>query len=291
MATVSSSSGKKRKQDSIATSDPPAKSSRVTLLSPSHLLQLEIPAVTNTSLPVWDAARSQQVDTTWTINPYCINVHLTPAVPSEPVASSSSGKGNRRSKRKCNVAQTPTPTYNILQPQTIMQTLAQQQGPPQNTSYVLLTNPQSSTPLLASSQQKILVNAPLADSINVSLPVIIAQLQPALQAGVPAKKPAFPTIQTLMVTPVKPKPNAPPKVLSSFSFHTRTSAVQICDEFLLNVCRAGQNCELHHTPYPFHWQLWCVTSQQWVDFPPHSQVLLERMYSNVNQNSICIKDG
>lgn len=289
MASVSSSSSKKRKQDSVATSEPPVKSSRVNLLNPSHLLQLEIPAVTNTSLPVWDAARSQQVDTTWTINPYCINVHLTPAVPNESVATASSSKGNRRSKRKCSVAQTPAPTYNILQPQTIVPTLAQQQGPPQNTSYVLLTNPQSTTPLLASSQQKILVNAPLTDPINVSLPVIIAQLQPALQAGVPTKKPAFPTIQTFMVTPVKPK--AAPKVLSSFSFHTRPSAVQICDEFLLNLCGAGQNCELHHTPYPFHWQLWCVTSQQWVDFPPHSQVLLERMYSNVNQSSICIKDG
>lgn len=280
MASVSSSGVKKRKTDSVAASEPPSKSSRVTLLTPSHLL-LEIPAVTNTSLPVWDAVKSQQLDITWTISPYCVNVHLTPAVPTEASAPSSS-KGNRRSKRICSVAQTSAPPYNIVPPQTIVQTIAPQQGPSQNTAYVLLTSPQTTA---ASPHQKIILTTPLVDTINVSIPVIVAQLQPALQASIPAKKAVFPAIPALMVTPPKPK------ALSPFPFHTRSSDVQICDDFLLNLCHAGQNCELHHTPYPFHWQLWCVASQQWVDFPPHSQVLLERMYSNVNQNSICIKDG
>lgn len=287
-SSSSSNSGKKRKQDSVTTSEPPAKPSSVNVLNTLQLLQLEIPSVTNTNLPVWEAVRCRNADTTWTINPYCINVHLTPTVASASSAATSSSKGCRRSKRKCNVEPKPEPTYNIMPP-TIVQTLTQQQGPPQNPSYVLLTNPQSSTPLPANSQQKMLGNVPVTDPINVSLPVVIAQLQPAVQAGVPAKKPALPTVQKLMVEPVNPK--APSEVLSSCAFHTRTSDVLICDEFLLNLCSAGQNCELHHTPYPYHWQLWCVTDQKWVDFPPHSQVLMERIYSNVNQSTICIKDG
>uniref|UniRef100_A0A8C8MMA0 Poly [ADP-ribose] polymerase n=1 Tax=Oncorhynchus tshawytscha TaxID=74940 RepID=A0A8C8MMA0_ONCTS len=35
--------------------------------------------------------------------------------------------------------------------------------------------------------------------------------------------------------------------------------------------QTGSNCKQHHTPYPFHWQLWGINSHPWVDFTPRAQ--------------------
>ncbi|XP_074481935.1 protein mono-ADP-ribosyltransferase TIPARP-like [Sebastes fasciatus] len=253
--------------------EPSSKSSKVTFLSPSLVL-LEIPAGTNTSLPVWEAMRSQQVDIAWTVNPYSVGVHLTP-VTSEQGKSTTSTQTESTSSV---AAQTLVPSSGILQPRMVIQSITQQHGAAQN-SCVLLTLPQNATQLPP--------NPTAATSLVVSLPLIIAQPQPANQPSTPTKKQA---IQTLTATPTKLQ--APSKGPVPSPFHTKSdSDVQVCDNFLLSLCRAGKKCKMHHTPYPFHWQLWCVTTHQWVDIPSHSQVLLERSYCNVSQEAICIKDG
>ncbi|XP_068442338.1 protein mono-ADP-ribosyltransferase TIPARP-like [Clinocottus analis] len=86
------------------------------------------------------------------------------------------------------------------------------------------------------------------------------------------------------------KPPAPSRVPVPSPFHTKDfSDVPVCDDFLLGLCRAGRNCEEHHTPYPFHWQLWSIVIHQWVDVPPRCQVLLERSYCNVKLDCIDLK--
>nr|XP_046235741.1 protein mono-ADP-ribosyltransferase TIPARP-like [Scatophagus argus]XP_046235742.1 protein mono-ADP-ribosyltransferase TIPARP-like [Scatophagus argus]XP_046235743.1 protein mono-ADP-ribosyltransferase TIPARP-like [Scatophagus argus] len=287
MLNASSSQGRRRKmEDNVSVSEPPPKSSRVTLLGPSVLL-LEIPTDTNTSLPVWEAMRSQQLNIAWTVNPYGISVHLTP-VASKQVKTTASSKSQGTTR----VVQISGPSSGILQPQAIIQFDAQQHSVALNSSYVQVTFPQSSSQSLPSPNQpqKILLRPAQATSLIVSLPVIITQSQLADQPHAPTKSVTLSAIQT--PTTASTKLQAPSKVPVPTSFHTNTSPdIQICDRFLLGLCRAGKKCKKHHTPYPFHWQLRCVTSRQWIDFPLRSQVLLERMYSNVNQTTICIKDG
>uniref|UniRef100_A0A3P8TVS6 Poly [ADP-ribose] polymerase n=1 Tax=Amphiprion percula TaxID=161767 RepID=A0A3P8TVS6_AMPPE len=156
MADLSCSSGMKRKlPEGILAEEPSPASSKVTLLGQSFLL-LEIPADTNTTLPVWEALRARQVVITWTANPYSISVRLTP-----------------------------------------------------------MTSEQGET----------------------------------------------------------------------------TADVLICDSFLLGVCHAGEGCTMHHTRYPFHWQLHSVITQRWVDVSPRSQVALERIYCNINAENVFLKEG
>ncbi|XP_022604820.1 TCDD-inducible poly [ADP-ribose] polymerase-like [Seriola dumerili] len=283
MADVASLKGKKRKM-ALSVLELPSKSSIVTLLSPSLLL-LEIPADTNTSLPVWEAVRSQQVDVAWSVNPYSISVHLTPMTPKQ-------GKGTTSSKSEStpNVVQTSALSSGILQPQTFVQSIAQQSGPSQT---VLLTFSQNSTqlsPCPPGQPQKIPPNHKPATSLIVSLPLIITQPQPASQPSATTKKSALPVTQTPTTMPTKLQ--SPSKAPVPFPFHTRSLCdIQICDDFLLSLCRSGRKCKMHHTPYPFHWQLWSMTRHQWIDISPRSQVLLERTYCNIEQDLICMKDG
>lgn len=267
MPNVSSGRGAKRKMEDVSETGPPSKSSKVTMLSPSLLL-LEIPADINTSLPVWEAMRSQQLDIAWTVNPYSLGVHLTPA-------TSKQGKASDKSDSPSSVAQTSVPSP---QPQMVVQSIAQKQ----NTARVLLTftsNSTTSVPSPPGKPPKIPTNPTPASSIIVSLPLFITQPQPLVQSSEKVVLPAT-------------KPQVSPKGPVTSQFHTKSSSdVQICDNFLLNMCRAGTKCKMHHTPYPYHWQLWCVSDHQWVDFPPHSQVLLERFYCDANKEDIWIKDG
>ncbi|XP_073337281.1 protein mono-ADP-ribosyltransferase TIPARP-like [Pagrus major] len=279
MPNVSTSRGAKRKmEDNVSVTEPPSRSSKVTMLSPSLLL-LEIPADINTTLPVWEAMKSQQLDIAWTVNPYSLGVHLTPA-------PSKQGKASIKSESTSSVAQTSAASP---QPQMVIQSIAQKQS----TACVMLTFTPNSTTSLPSPPGKPPkipnpgANPTPASSLIVSLPLIITQPQPPVQ---PSKKVVLPAIQTPTATATQPQASS--KVPVTSLFHTKISSdIQICDNFLLNICRAGKKCKMHHTPYPYHWQLWCVTSHQWVDFPPHSQVLLERMYSNANREDIFIKDG
>uniref|UniRef100_UPI003AAB411B protein mono-ADP-ribosyltransferase TIPARP-like n=1 Tax=Centroberyx gerrardi TaxID=166262 RepID=UPI003AAB411B len=291
MTDLSSSKWRKRKKAAAAVSDPepPSMSSEVTFPSPSLLL-LEIPADANTSLPVWDAMRSQQVDISWAVNPYGINVHLTP-VPSKPGKTASPSKSESAS----NLAQTSAPPPSILQPQMVIQPIARQDDTSQNASRVLLTFSQNApqplpSPGLPSQLQKVAPSPVMSTSLIVPVPLIITQPQPAPQPSTPAKKGVLSVTQTPTGTPTKLP--APPKAPVSRPFHTKSSCnIQICDNFLFNRCCAGAKCKMHHTPYPFHWQLWCVSTHQWVDFPPPSQLLLERIYCDVNKEVIDIKDG
>lgn len=278
MLNVSLSKGTKRKmEDSVL--DPPSTSSKAVLLSPSLLL-LEIPADANTSFPVWEAVRSQQLDIAWTVSPYSISVHLTPVTSKGKTTTSSKGEGTS------SMAQTSAANTSIPQLQTLIQSVAQQHSSPQNTSYVPLTFPQNGTQSLLSLLPKTPQN-PMPTSLIVP---VITQPPPGVQLRNRIKKAPLPAVQTPKATPTKLQ--APSKVPVSSLFHTKSSSdVKICDNFLISLCHAGKRCKMHHTPYPFHWQLWCVSRHQWIDFPPHSQVLLERLYSNVNKNTVCITDG
>ncbi|XP_061108301.1 protein mono-ADP-ribosyltransferase TIPARP-like isoform X1 [Conger conger] len=74
-------------------------------------------------------------------------------------------------------------------------------------------------------------------------------------------------------------------------FHTGASEeVCICDQFLLGHCRNGSNCEMHHTPYPFHWQLRRRDTHQWVSSSHSAQVKLENLYCDRNQDAIILQD-
>ncbi|XP_071358051.1 protein mono-ADP-ribosyltransferase TIPARP-like [Trachinotus anak] len=286
MADVSSSKGIKRRMVTSVV-EPPSKSSKVMFLSPSLLL-LGIPADTNTSLPIWEAMRSQQVDIAWTVNPYSISVHLTPV-------TSKQGKGTASSKNEStpNVVQTSTLSSSALQPQMVIQSIGQQHGASQNTSWVVLSsqNSSQSLPCPPDEPQKLPPNPKPATSLIVSLPLIITQPLPAHQPGTTAKKLVLPTAPQTPTT-MAAKLQTPTKAPVPSPLHTRSSSdIPICDGFLLGLCRSGKKCKMHHTPYPFHWQLWCVTTRQWIDISPRSQILLERTYCDVEQDLICIKDG
>ncbi|XP_054480881.1 protein mono-ADP-ribosyltransferase TIPARP-like [Anoplopoma fimbria] len=273
MPNASSSRRTKRKMaDGVAAVlQPPSKSSKVTFLSPSLFL-LEIPADTNTSLPVWEAMRSQQVDIAWTVNPYSVSVHLTPVTLKQGENTTST-----QTESSSSVARSSASSSGIPQPQMVIQSITQQQN-----SCVLLT--------LLTQPQKIPANPTPATSLIVSLPLIITQPQPAHQPSTPTKERVLPAIQTPTATPTKPQ--APSKGPVRSPFHTKIPPnIQVCDNFLLSVCHAGKKCKMHHTPYPFHWQLRSVLTHQWINVPSCSQVLLERSYCNIEQESIYIKDG
>lgn len=252
MAEVSSTRGARRKMaDNSA--DPPS------------LLLLKIPADTDTSVPVWEALRSQQVDVTWTFKPYIISVHVTPATAKQ-------GKCATSRKSPADAAETSALSSIILQPQIVTQSVTQQCGSSQNTPCVRLTVTGSGTQIIQWSPVQPQAAAPKSVTpVTVSLPLICTQSQPARLPSTPTK-------------------NAMTQTLSPF--HTKNSPdVQICDNFLLNMCYKGEKCQMHHTPHPFHWQLRSLTRHQWVSISPRSQVLLERTYCNINIEVVCIKDG
>ncbi|XP_070848728.1 protein mono-ADP-ribosyltransferase TIPARP-like [Chaetodon trifascialis] len=280
MSYVSSRRRTKRKMaDDVLAFEPPSKASKVTLLSPSLLL-LEIPADANTSLPAWEAVRSQQLDVTWSINPYSISVHLTPVASMQSEATPS-GKSGRTSVG----TQTSAPSSIVQSPKVIVQSIGQQHDACQKTSCVLLTFLENSNQSPGQPQKIPTTHTP-GTSLLVSLPLIIAHPQPPVQSSIPAKEVVLPAIQTR--TKLQAQSKAPVRA----SFHTRSSTnIQICDNFLLSLCNDGEMCDRHHTPLPFHWQLWYVAGQQWIDLTPRNQILLERLYSNVNQDSVCIRDG
>ncbi|XP_033989524.1 protein mono-ADP-ribosyltransferase TIPARP-like isoform X3 [Trematomus bernacchii] len=272
----SSRKGKKRKSaDSVVVLKPPSKPSKVTFLSPSLVL-LEIPADTNTSLPVWEAMRSQLVDIAWTINPYSISVNLTPLTAKQ---------GKITTSTQTESTSTLVPPSTTGQAQMMIQALSPQQ--------VILSLSQNSTQFLPSppgQPQNSPSTSTLATSLIVCLPLFITSPQPSLhQTSTLNQTQVLPSIPTL-IPPTKQQALSvePPPSL----FHTKISSdIQICDNFLLNVCHAGNMCNMHHTPYPFHWQLWSPVTHNWIDIPHRSQVSLERLYCDVNQEVICIKDG
>lgn len=163
MSRASSKHAKRKKEDDVVVPQPPAKSPQIRFLSPS-LVQLEIPADANTSLPVWDAMRSQQVDVAWTVNPYSVAVHFTPR-------TSEQGR-SPTSTRTEGAAATATPPSGVLQPQTVVRGAARL----------------SRVPLIPSSQScsQLLTNPPPAASPTDKC------LQPAIRTATPTKPPPPP---------------------------------------------------------------------------------------------------
>ncbi|MEQ2243063.1 hypothetical protein ILYODFUR_003176 [Ilyodon furcidens] len=261
----------KRKKRKLAPKTPkcPSESSKVILLN-SSLLLLEIPADTNTSLPVWDAVRSLKVGVTWTVDPYSISISLTPvtAKPEDITASC-------KSESTSNTAETSRSSCSTLQPKI------------QNTSCVFLTFSQSSLQPPFHTYQP---SPNIVNPIFVSLPLIISHSPQGHQSGtIMIKKPPSAS-QT--PTNVSGDLVVQFKMPELFSFHTKISPdVLICDNFLLGSCDAGVRCKMHHTPYPFHWQLWCLHTHQWIDLSPRAQVLLERIYCCADQGFVTLKDG
>ncbi|KAM4712359.1 protein mono-ADP-ribosyltransferase TIPARP-like [Anableps anableps] len=267
MTDVSSSRRKKRK---LAPKAPkgPSDSSRVILLSSSILL-LEVPADTNTSLPVWDAVRSLKVGVTWTVKPYSISVNITPlTVKQEDITASC------ESESASSMAETSRSSCISLQPQI------------QNTSCVFLIFSQNSLPALPHTYQPSLN---LVNPVSVPLPLIITQSPQEHQSGTIVTIKLTSPIQTLRSVSgdlgVRPK-------MPELLFHTKVYPdVLICDSFLLGTCDAGVKCKMHHTPYPFHWQLWSINDHKWIDLSPRAQILLERNYCCADQGNVSLIDG
>uniref|UniRef100_A0A3B5MAT0 Poly [ADP-ribose] polymerase n=2 Tax=Xiphophorus couchianus TaxID=32473 RepID=A0A3B5MAT0_9TELE len=225
----------------------------------SSLLLLEVPADTNTSLPVWDALRSLKVGVTWTVKPYGISINITPLTVKQEDITASCERENTSS-----VAETSS-----LQPQI------------QNTSCALLTFFHNSLPTLPHTYQP---NQSLVNPISVSLPLIITHSPQGYQPGTMATIKLPPAVQA--PTSVSGDLDVEPKKPNLSSFHTKVSHdILICDNFLLGTCDAGVKCKMHHTPYPFHWQLRSIKTHQWIDLSPRAQVLLERSYCCAEQSN------
>uniref|UniRef100_A0A3P9QH12 TCDD-inducible poly [ADP-ribose] polymerase-like n=1 Tax=Poecilia reticulata TaxID=8081 RepID=A0A3P9QH12_POERE len=262
MSDVSSGRRKKRK---LAPKAPkgPSDSPKAILLN-SSLLLLEVPADTNTSFPVWDALRSLKVGVTWTVKPYGISINLTPLPVKQEDITASCERENSSS-----VAETSSLQLQI-----------------QNTSCVLLTVSHSCLPTPPHTNQS---NQSLVNPISVSLPLLITHSPQGYQPGTIATIKPPHAIQP--PTSVSGDRDVEPKRPDLLSFHTKVSPdVRICDNFLLGACDAGKRCKMHHTPYPFHWQLWSIKTHQWIDLSPRAQVLLERSYCCAEQSDVTLID-
>ncbi|XP_025046699.2 uncharacterized protein LOC106732835 isoform X1 [Pelodiscus sinensis] len=74
-------------------------------------------------------------------------------------------------------------------------------------------------------------------------------------------------------------------------FHTRQrEGIQICDHFLLGNCPQGSICELHHTRYPYHWQVKRKDSQVWQSVNDSAQRHLEKLYSDIERAHVKLID-
>ncbi|XP_077565391.1 protein mono-ADP-ribosyltransferase TIPARP-like isoform X2 [Stigmatopora nigra] len=92
--------------------------------------------------------------------------------------------------------------------------------------------------------------------------------------------------------PPPPPPPPSPNVAPVPAFYTwNADHVDICDNFLLGICLASDVCGMHHTPYPFFWQLYNTLTNSWVHVKPSAQLLLERIYSNVNLDTVRLVEG
>ncbi|XP_053113314.1 protein mono-ADP-ribosyltransferase TIPARP-like isoform X2 [Hemicordylus capensis] len=69
-----------------------------------------------------------------------------------------------------------------------------------------------------------------------------------------------------------------------FKFHVhQKNGVRICDNFLLGNCPQGESCPLHHTRYPYHWQLKQKESRVWQSVSDLAQQHLEKLYTDITR--------
>ena len=273
MADVSYSQGVKRNM-APDVPEPPAKTSKVSLLSPS-LLMLEVLPDTDTSVPVWDAVRSQRAHVEWSVDAYSVQIQLTP----ETDASSSISEGASIA------AWTSALSFATQQSRGVIRSVAEERDASQSPSSFLLTFSQTGTQVSPCQPEK---TPPKPLSVIVPLPLNLSKSKTPRQPSSTPRK--WTIIKTQSPAPTVPP--VPSKSSVSCLFHIRTSSdVDICDRFLLGMCQAGGSCWKHHTPFPYHWQLMCSVTDMWVNITPRYQVLLERSFCDVNQDLVLIEDG
>ncbi|XP_067395194.1 protein mono-ADP-ribosyltransferase TIPARP-like [Emydura macquarii macquarii] len=70
-------------------------------------------------------------------------------------------------------------------------------------------------------------------------------------------------------------------------FHVhQEEGIRICDSFLLGQCRRRESCPLHHTRYPFHWQVAWSRRAAWQSLNDSSQRHLEKLYSDAHNGRV-----
>nr|XP_025045387.1 TCDD-inducible poly [ADP-ribose] polymerase-like [Pelodiscus sinensis]XP_025045388.1 TCDD-inducible poly [ADP-ribose] polymerase-like [Pelodiscus sinensis] len=70
---------------------------------------------------------------------------------------------------------------------------------------------------------------------------------------------------------------------AQFHIH-QAEQIRICDRFLLGNCVEGAGCPLHHTRYPYHWQLRRSDNKAWQNLSDSAQRHLENLYCNVTKS-------
>ncbi|EMP31633.1 TCDD-inducible poly [ADP-ribose] polymerase [Chelonia mydas] len=79
---------------------------------------------------------------------------------------------------------------------------------------------------------------------------------------------------------------------NGIQFHIHhANGIRICDRFLLGLCKEGERCQLHHTCYPYHWQVMRKKKGVWQSVNESAQQHLEKLYSNVNDSLVTLVEN
>ncbi|KAJ8381819.1 hypothetical protein SKAU_G00025970 [Synaphobranchus kaupii] len=252
----------------------------------SAKLLLQIPPNTNTSLPVWECVSSAQAEVMWSVTPHGITVQITPLTTQkaqsndQPVTQPSSLSEAQLSTFSV-PASLPIPSIQSL-PQSIFMTPYCRAPQPYR---IIPTQPQ---PLLSAPNQTLRLTTPPTTSQLQSFPQYQAHSLPA-----PSYEDYItgPSEDTYEVTDLLFQPAPKAKWVQQACFHTGPSEEAcICDQFLLGHCQNGFDCKLHHTPYPFHWQLRRQDTHQWVSTSHPAQVKLEKLYCDRKRDTVSLQD-
>lgn len=80
------------------------------------------------------------------------------------------------------------------------------------------------------------------------------------------------------------------ELLTQLQYHTHQSdSVDICVDFLQGRCVYGNDCALHHTVLPYHWQIRRSSAQTWHSIADDSQEQLERLFCNPDNEHTTLK--
>ncbi|KAI1888560.1 hypothetical protein AGOR_G00186430 [Albula goreensis] len=251
---------KKRKVEAAAAGlAGPCSQEPASLLSPSALL-LQIPPCTNTSLPVWDHMRAAQVEALWSVTPYGITVQIT------PLTSQKTSSKAVSVTRSLSVPVPASQNSSVSDSVRLLFPSVQSQDGSLTQSWKL---PDLHTSVLPRSQPTLTSQT---QTLGLTMPVTTVPPQPVAQ----------PPLSDLLFE-LAPKA----EWVQQACFYTRPSEdISICDRFLLGCCQNGFECKLHHTPYPFHWQLRRRDTHQWVSTSHAAQVKLEKLYCDIDRDSI-----
>lgn len=138
----------------------------------------------------------------------------------------------------------------------------------------------------------------LPHQVNVTWTVAPYRLSAHLTPRYPWRCPSWFSASNSSLLLTAPRPLPAPTIVQPpvthpypLVFTWNSDEVDICDKFLLGSCPLATTCMMHHTLLPFHWQLYSVESQRWVDIKPSAQLLLERMYCNVGRETVTLQAG